>query len=425
MAIHEQPLAGIRVLDLCMAWAGPLATRILADLGAEVVKIEAPQHMDRWRGGTIASDIRENYPDGHPGPRPYNRYASANTQNGNKLSLALDLKKPAGQDVFRRLVEVSDLVAENFSAGAMGRLGLEYPRLREMNPSIIVLSLPAMGKTGPESGYVGHSNFVEDIAGNTFLFGYPGGPALHTGTAWGDPIAGVNAAAAAMIALLHRDLTGEGQHIDLSHLEAAIPFLAEAVLDCAINGRIAERTGNLHPWMAPHGSYRCRGADEWIAIAVGSDAEWTNLVEAMGNPAWAQDSRFASSLERWRHHDEIDRHLEEWTSGLDKQEAMVYLQSRGVPAGAVLLAGELCENAHLTARGFLEEVVHPEAGAFRVPRQPWILSGTPPQTRRPPPCFAEHNHQVLHSILGMTDDEIAALEEAGAVAREPLPQYGV
>lgn len=417
---NERPMDGVRIMDLSMAWAGPLATRLLAALGAQVVKIEGPQHMDRWRGGSIPSDKVENYPEREPGRRPYDRYALANTQNVNKSSLVLDLKLPAGRELFKRLVGVSDLVVENFSAGALGRLGLDYPVLQAINPRIVLVSLPALGRTGPDRDVVGHANFCEDAAGNTFLFGYPGGPALHTGTAWGDPIAGVTAAVGALIALLEAEAGGSGQHVDVSHVEAATPFNVQAVLS-----EESTRQGNLDPRMAPHGCYPSLGDDAWLTIAVESDTQWQALVHAMGDPTWAQDPRYTSLSGRRTHRAELDARLSDWTRRREHRGAMELLQSHGVAAGAVLSASELCADPHLAARDALVELCHPEAGRHRYQRAPWRMSGVPEPTLTPAPCFGQHNGQVLSALLDLTEDEIRDMEARGILSSEPLPQYGV
>jgi crotonobetainyl-CoA:carnitine CoA-transferase CaiB-like acyl-CoA transferase len=205
------PLEGVRILDLTMAWAGPMAVRILADMGADVIKIEGAGHMDRWRGGTFAQRGTERYPDHDPGPRPWNRSSYANTQNRNKRSLVLDLKHPEGKAIFKRLVPLADIVAENFSAGAMARLGLDYPVLRAIKPDIIMLSMPAFGRTGPEKDYIAHGPTIEEMAGTAFLQGYPDGPPLPSGgLAWGDPIAGIMGAAGPGPA--HRPLAPGGSY---------------------------------------------------------------------------------------------------------------------------------------------------------------------------------------------------------------------
>lgn len=417
------PLEGVRVVDLTMAWAGPMAIRFLGDMGAEVIKIEGASHMDRWRGGTYAQRGLERYPDRQPGDQPWNRSSFFNTQNRNKLSLALDLKSDRGKDLFRRLVGISDLVAENFSAGAMQRLGLDYPELRRIKPDIIMLSMPALGRTGPERDFIAHGPTIEELAGTTFLQGYADGPPLPSGgLAWGDPVAGMAGAAAALIALVARQETGLGQHIDLSHLEVGVQFNFQAVLEYAMHGRLTRRMGNADSCMTPHGVYPCRGEDRWIAIAISSDDEWCRLRRAMGDPVWAQDDRFASHASRKAHAGEIDRCLREWTSRFEHRELTDHLQQAGLAAGAVLDARELSEDEHLKARRFFEILDHPVAGVHQYPGMPWQFAGTPLHIRRPAPLFGEHNEHILTTLLGMTPDEVHALEEQGVIAREPIPQ---
>lgn len=421
--MQEMPLAGVRILDLTMAWAGPMAVRVLADMGAEVIKIEAAQHMDRWRGGTLAQRGTDRYPNHDPGERPWNRSSFFNTQNRNKQSLALNLKTSEGKEIFKRLVTISDMVAENFSAGAMGRLGLDYPALREIRSDLIMLSMPAFGRTGPDRDFIAHGPTIDEVAGNAFLQGYPDGPPLASGGfAWGDPVAGMNGALAALIALVHRQQTGTGQHIDLSHLEAGVGFNFPAILEYTLNHRIAGRLGNRHSSMAPHGCYPCLGEDRWIVIAIGSDEEWQALRAAMGDPAWARDDRFSTVLGRWRHQDDLDCCLSEWTSRHEHSELMQTLQADGIAAGAVFDAAELSHDPHLASRGFFEEVTSQATGTHQYPGMPWKMSRTPGHIRMPAPCFGEHNEHVLRSLLGMSHEEVSALEERGVIASEPLPQ---
>jgi crotonobetainyl-CoA:carnitine CoA-transferase CaiB-like acyl-CoA transferase len=417
------PLSGVRIVDLTMAWAGPMAVRFLADMGAEVIKIEAATHMDRWRGGTFAQRGTERYPDHTPGERPWNRSSFFNTQNRNKKSLVLDLKTDKGKDIFKRLVAVSDIVAENFSAGAMGRLNLDYPVLREIKPDIIMLSMPAFGRTGPERDFIAHGPTIEEIAGTTFLQGYADGPPMPSGgLAWGDPVAGVNGASAAMIALVHRQETGQGQHIDLSHVEVGAGFNIDALLTQTMLGQTTPRRGNRDTAMAPHGAYPCKGEDRWISIAVGSDDEWCKLKAAMGRPAWADDCRFDTLLGRWDHQTEIDRQLAEWTAQHDHRVLAAQLQEAGVPAGPLQDARDLSEDPHLNERGFFETVEHPESGTHPYPGMPWKLSDTPASIRMPAPLFGQHNEEVLTSLLGMNPAEVRALEDEGVITTEPRPQ---
>ncbi len=416
-------LEKVRILDLTMAWAGPMAIRFLADMGAEVIKIEAASHMDRWRGGTFAQRGTERYPGHQPGERPWNRSSFFNTQNRNKLSLVLDLKAPEGKSIFKRLVAVSDMVAENFSAGAMDRLGLDYPELRAIKPDLVMLSMPALGRTGPQRDFIAHGPTIEELAGTTYLQGYPDGPPLPSGgLAWGDPMAGMMGATAALVALVQRQATGRGQHIDLSHLEAGVALNFDAILDYTVRGQLRGRRGNHHTSMAPHGAYRCRGEDRWIAIAIGSDDEWSRLRTAMGDPAWAVDERFASVLGRWEHQADLDAHLADWTTQHEHRELSGTLQAHGVAASPVLDAAELSEDRHLHARGFFEEVTHAESGRHQYPGMPWKLSLTPGRIRYPAPRFGEHNEHVLVNVLGLQPCEVRALEEAGVIAREPDPQ---
>lgn len=421
--MHTLPLGGIRILDLTMAWAGPMAVRVLADMGAEVIKIEAAHHMDRWRGGTFAQRGTDRYPNNDPGERPWNRSSFFNTQNRNKQSLVMDLKTPEGKAIFKRLVGISDLVAENFSAGAMGRLDLDYPVLRAIKPDIVMLSMPAFGRTGPERDYIAHGPTIDAVAGNAFLQGYSDGqPLASGGFAWGDPVAGMNGAIASLIALVHRQTTGVGQHIDLSHLEAGVGFNFQAILEYSMNQRIVARQGNRHSSMAPHGCYPSKGEDRWIVIAVGSDEEWQKLRAAMGDPTWAQDERFSTTLGRVQHQDELNRCISEWTVQHDHAELMRELQGLGVAAGAVFDAAELSNDAHLAARGFFETVTSQETGTHQYPGMPWKMSRTPGRIRMPAPGFGQHNEHVLTTLLGMSHEDVKGLEESRVIATEPLPQ---
>ena len=419
---RDLALAGIRIIDLTMAWAGPMAVRFLSDLGADAIKIEVAHHMDRWRGGTFAQRGTERYPNNDPGSEPWNRSSFFNTQNRNKKSLALNLKTDEGKEIFRALVAEADIVAENFSAGAMGRLGLDYPTLQAINPALIMLSMPALGRTGPESGYIAHGPTIEELAGTTFLQGYAGGPPQASGGfAWGDPIAGMYGAAAAMAALKQRQVTGEGQHVDLSHLEAGVTFNFDAVLEYTLTGEVTPRLGNRDRLWAPQGIYPCAGEDRWIAISVTSDGCWDSLKDAMGTPSWATDSRYDTESGRRAHHDEIDRNLGAWCSSWEHRELMHHLQSFGLPAGAVLDAAELAADPHLDQRDFYVTVTHPSTGTHRYPGPPFQMPGTLPARTGPAPRFGEHNEEILGG-LGFNSEEIAAIKQRGVISDLPLPQ---
>jgi crotonobetainyl-CoA:carnitine CoA-transferase CaiB-like acyl-CoA transferase len=419
----ELPLSDIRVLDLTMAWAGPMAVRLLADMGAEVVKVEGAAHMDRWRGGTLAQRGTARYPDHDPGAEPWNRNAFFNTQNRNKRTLALDLKQEEGKEILRRLVARADVVAENFSAGAMGRLGLDYPALKEIKPDIVMLSMPALGRTGPERDYIAHGPTVEELAGTTYLQGYRGEcPLASGGFAWGDPIAGMNGALAVMIALRNRARTGRGQQIDLSHIEASVAFNAAAIIDYQRTGEDPGRLGASHPRHAPHGVYPCAGEDRWIAIAVTATPQWAALCREMDRSAWVADGhQYWDEANRKADEVVIDAEISRWTRKFDHLELTHRLQAVGVPAGALLSAGELAEDPHLAARGYFELIDHPVAGTHRYPGMAWKLGSTPGRVRYPAPLFGQHNAEVL-TELGIPEAEIARLEREEVIASAPHPQ---
>jgi len=405
------PLEGIRIIDLGRIYAGPLATRLLADLGAEVIRVEPP-----WGRGELPGP-GPDYPDGEPGERPYNRLAFYNELNRNKYAICLDLAKAEGREVFLRLVRVSDVVAENFSPRVLENLRLDYPHLQEVRSDIILVSISAYGRTGPYRNYIGFGPQVEALAGHLKLVGYP--DELGAGVAYADAAAGALAAFATLLALRYRKLTGQGVHLDLSMLEALSFLLAGELLDWTISGRRPEPRGNSHPHQAPHGCYRCRGEDRWVVIAVSGEKEWRALCQAMGRPELAEDGRFSTSFQRKQHEEELNQLLEEWTRVHDPGEVMWLLQGAGVACGVVQNPAELLSDPHLRERGFLEEVTHPEAGTHPHPGAPWKLGDTRPRLR-PAPCFAEHNQYVLRGLLGMSSEELELLQKRKVIASSPL-----
>lgn len=420
MTTTKLPLEGIRIVDVSMWFAGPMASRLLADMGAEVIKIESLHHIDPWRGSArVTEEMAALVPDATVGEQRYNRAAGFNLQNRNKLSLTLDLGTDDGKDVFKRLVAISDVVLENYSPRVMGSFGLDYPVLKEINPRIIQMSLPALGRTGPEKDHIAFGQTIDCLSGMAYLTGYLGEePMLQSGLSYGDPLSGMNAAFGILTALHHRRRSGEGLHIELSQVEGLIAFNADSIMDYTMNGRIRERIGNRHPSMAPHGCYRCRGEDRWVTIAIPSDKAWETFCRTIDRPAWLEDDRFSGLLGRLRNQDELDRLVEEWTLEHDHYQVMHLLQAAGIPAGPVLEADELAEEPHLHARGLYEEVTHPEAGTHEYIGMNARYSKTPGGIRTPAPCLGEHNHYVLGEMLGMSDEEIARLEEAGVIGSE-------
>lgn len=417
----RRPLHGVIVVDLTMAWAGPMATRYLAELGATVIKIEGPQHMDRWRGGTFAQRGTARYPDSTPGDRPWNRNSFFNTQNRGKLGIGLDLKTPEGKDVLTRLLAKAQLLVENFSAGAMGRLGFDYDSVHRINPRLVMVSMPAMGRTGPDSSFIAHGPTIEELSGTTYLQGYfGGGPHASGGFAWGDPIAGIYGGLACVAGLYSSRRNGHGAHLDLSQLEAGVTFNADSLAHAQTGDLLVPRLGNRNRNFAPQGVYRCRGDDRWIAISVDSDAAWARLRELLGE--WADKPSWSSVAGRREAHTELDEAIAKWTSTRDRDTLARDLQARGIAAAPVSDARDLAGDPQLHELGFFVEVAHPEAGTHEYPGQPFRSAAFGPPISAPAPMFGQHNDLVMTSVLGMDRSEIESLYESGAMHTEPYPQ---
>jgi crotonobetainyl-CoA:carnitine CoA-transferase CaiB-like acyl-CoA transferase len=421
------PLEGIRVADFTNVYAGPYATMLLADFGAEVIRVESLQYFpSTTRGYTphptpalMATGARlvMAYADRNPGQRPWNRHAMFNCHARNKLSMTVNLHNPEGLEVVRRLVERSDVVVDNFSTGVMDRLGLSYDVLRSWKPDLVVMSMPAFGLSGPYSTVQTFGIGVEGPCGFTAVRGYADDverrqvpTVVHMDTA-----SGPGAAFALLMALHYRDRTGEGQFIEFAQAENMLPHLAEYLLDAQMNQREPRPMGNHHPAMAPHNVYPCAGDRAWVAIAVADDAEWQRLCNALGQPALAMQDQFRTTAGRLQHQQELDQALAAWTRQYTPAEVAHRLQQYGVAAGPVLSAAAAYADPHLRERGFFETVTHPEAGTHAYPGVLWHMSRTPAHIRRPPCCLGEHNAYVYGEVLGYSPAEIARLTHAGHI----------
>jgi crotonobetainyl-CoA:carnitine CoA-transferase CaiB-like acyl-CoA transferase len=410
------PLAGIRVLDLSQVWSGPYCTRVLADLGAEVIKVEATFRPDPERGpgqGPFGNTSR--YPRGEPGERPYNRAGRFNEYGRNKFGITLDLRDAECLAMARELIRLSDMVVENYSVGVMERLGLGYQELKRLRSDIILLSMPGWGCTGPEAHYVAYGPTQEAMSGLSSITGYSGGPPMLTGIFYGDPVGGTLGAVAALTALWHRRQTGQGMHIDLSQREAMLLLLPQVLLEYQFNGRILTPDGNHHSAMAPHGCYPCRGDDSWIALAVEDDIQWHTLCRVMSRPEAANDPRFSTLQKRLQHREALDELIATWTREHEHYALMHTLQAEGIAAQAVLNMAELLNDPHYRARGFFQAVQHPEAGTHPHTSQPWRSFDTPLPVRRPAPCLGEHNRLVLGELLGIPQETLQKLEKEGKI----------
>ncbi|MHB8574742.1 MAG: CaiB/BaiF CoA transferase family protein [Dehalococcoidia bacterium] len=405
------PLAGIRIADLTAVWAGPYTTRLLADMGAEVIKVESVHSPDLLRALSTLPPETE---------RTYNKAAYFNHNNRNKYGVSLDLAAPEGRALFFDLVSVSDVVIENFRADVLDRLGLGYEVLRAVRPDIVLVSMPGHGKTGPEASHVAYGTNIEQLSGLVSITGYTGGEPHKSGISYGDPISGTAAAGAVMTALLYRRRTGRGQFVDLAQREALMNLLGEYVVHYSMIGRQPQPGGNSHPVWAPHGVYPCAGVDQWLALAVRSDEEFTALCRVIGRSDLAADPRFADGLVRHSNREALDEPLTAWTSELGAYEAARQLQAAGVPAGPVESARQLLdEDPHLRARGFFEEVTHRDAGTWRMERPVWRFADAPAHVRINAPAFAEHNEFVYGSLLGLADERLAVLTASGVTGGTP------
>jgi len=399
------PLQGIRVADFTWAWAGPYATMLLGFLGAEVVKIESTKRPDHSRMFSLAAGPSFGGPDQAP---------IFNDLNLNKMSITLDLSQPKAVELAKRLVSISDVVAENFRPGVMDKLGLGYETLKEVKPDIIMLSSSAVGGTGPHRHYVGYAPTFAALSGMAHLTGYPGSsPIPMMGSA--DLRSAATSAFAILAALYHRAQTGEGQHIDLSSTESLAVLIGEAFLEYTMNGRVPAREGNRDKIMAPHNVYPCREEDSWVSIAVATEEEWQALCHVMGDPAWAKEERFADGYRRWQNQEELDRLISEWTINYSPTEVMEKLQQAGVAAVPSFSGLELFRDPHLKERGFAKEVAHPAIGKRLVVNVPWRFSATPADVSRYGPLLGEHNEYVFGELLGLPQAEIQRLTADGVI----------
>lgn len=413
-------LAGVRIVDLTRVWAGPHATRMLGDLGAEVIHVSSRKLAGDLTVSASTAKILGVYPDDTPGERHWNRNSQTNDLSRNKRDITLEFDTPQGLDLVRRLIADADVVIENYSPRVMPKYGLDWPALRAINPRIILCSMPGYGASGPLSGFISYGTNVDPASGLASLMGYRGELPHLGGNAYPDPAAALFAVGAILAALRHQRRTGEGQFLDLSQCEATTTLLGEYSLAASMGAPVPVRDGNRLPDRAPNDAYPCRGEDRWIAISVGDDADWRALCAVAERTDWATDAQFATTAARLANIDALDRALAAWTREQDMHELMHRLQQAGVAAGAVLDAQNLVEDANLGARGFFVEIDGPEVGPMPYAGQPVRLSRTPAQYSRPAPCLGQHNAEILSGVLGLSQAEIDDLAARGLIGDRPL-----
>ena len=420
----ELPLSGIRVVDLSRVFAMPYAGAYLADLGAEVIKVDCcqAQFVDTTR------TLNGPYPDNDPGDLYWERAGTFQTLNRGKRSVTLDLRSEDAIGILKQLVSVSDIVLENFTPRVMQRFGLDYANLRAVKPDLIMVSNTGYGHSGPWSNFGAMATALEPTHGTGAFMGYldpgpdgrlhDGGIPNKMGNSYTDFLASWTAQLAVIASLIHRSRTGKGMWVDLAMYQVGSSFIGEGILDFAFNGRRTRRMGNRDHTMSPHGCYPCLGQDEWVTIAVRDDRDWEAFCQALGQPSLAGDSRFAHPTARHGHQDELDEIISRWTSTQSQYQVMEALQSAGVPAGPVLNAKALLADPQYRARGFFQPADHADEtglGRKEYVGRGWSLSESPINPIRPAPMLGEANDYVLRRMLGLNDEEIQRLKDAGTV----------
>ena len=408
------PLSNYRVVDFGTAWAGPMAAQLLADLGAEVIKVESRARLDGLRlgrpivGEDIAGGDRGLWPELQPVFHGINR---------NKLSVTLNLKTEEGRRLARELIARSDVVMNNYSPGVLERLGLGYNELRQLRPDIILVSMPSVGETGPLRDVLAYAPIIQALSGLMSLVGYEEDEPLvgELQAPWSDVVAALHAALATVAALRHRNLTGEGQFIEVAQLEATTSMLGEAFLGYQMTGRVPRPQGNYDPDFAPHNNYPCAGEDKWVSIAVRTEEEWRAFCRALGNPQWTRDPRFADKSSRLKHIRQLDQHIRSWTEQYSAQEITRLLQQHGVAAMPVMNIEDQFADPHLQERQAYVETEHPHVGVEWLYGMSWLLSGTPGSVRAPAPLLGQHNEYVFRQLLGLPAQELERLQAAQVV----------
>ena len=422
------PLEGVRVLEITVVWAGPYCGSFLADLGAEVIRVESTKTfvpLTRGAAPHLTQAMIDNLPlysggtPGRvPGARPYNRSPMFNSHARNKRSMTVNLQDPGGREIFDRLVAISDVLVENNPTETMEKLGISYESLKAVKDDFIMLRMPAYGSTGPYRDFRAHGVHIEGVVGHTMLRGYEDTDASHNTTVlMSDAAAGAQGAFAVLAALHHRRRTGEGQLVELGQAENVFPFLGEYYLDFAMNGRTHGPTGNRHP-RALQNCYPCAGDDRWIAITVYDDAQWRTLCDIIDAPDLAADPAYASPAERLARQSELDARIGAWTRTQTPADAMRTLQQRGIPAGAVMHQADAFADPHVRSRGFFHEAYQEDCGTHLYPGPLYQMSRTPLGIHRGPVMFGQDNEYVYRELLGYSADEYAAFEAAGHIGTD-------
>ena len=431
----RRPLEGIRVVDFTVVWAGTFATLLLADLGAEVIKVENVHVWQPMTRGGVARPPKSmmqgtaawssGWPRDEPGPRPWNYCPTFVQLYRNKYSATIDVTGPGGVDLVRRLVEKSDVFFENNAVGTIEKLGFDYETLRSWKDDIVMVRAPGYGLTGPYREARTLGVHLESVMGHSLLRGYRDLDPSHTTAIFsGDYMAGAHGAFAVMAALRHRRRTGQGQLIEIPQAEAASPLLAQAFMDYTLNGNVQNVVGNRSIYgFAPCNTYPCRspgdgtdGGDRWISITVYNDDDWAALRRVMGDPAWAASDDYATAADRIEHQDELDANIGDWTQTQDDYELFHALQAAGVAAAPVLEASRRFDDPHVLARGLdAPQELQDGVGTFLYNTPFYRFPETPVGVAKPPAALGEDNEYVYKEVIGLSNAEYDALQEQGHI----------
>ncbi len=403
------PLTGLRVIDLTMGWAGPTATRQMGDLGAQVIKVESCQYPDWFRG----TDPRGPY---HP-ERTYEKTYWFMMMNRNKRGITLDLTSEIGLSMLKGLIADADAVIDNYAADVLPRLGLDAAKMLAINPRLVVVTMPAFGMTGPWSGCRAYGSTLEQASGLPSVTGREADPPTMLHAALGDPVGGLSAAAALMLGFVHQKNTGEGQHIDLSAVEALLPLVAPSIIEQSITGCSGPRIGNRHPSFVPNGCFPCLGEDQWITLAVRTDEEWQSLCKIMHRTDLAADAALLTADRRRGEQDRIEVAIRHWTETVRPDLAMVTLQAAGIAAGVARLPMDLASDPHLMKVGHWQAVDRPFMGPHLLPSVAYREgdAAMPYAIEHLAPTLGQHNEDVLSRLLRLSSQEIAQLREDGVI----------
>jgi crotonobetainyl-CoA:carnitine CoA-transferase CaiB-like acyl-CoA transferase len=416
------PLQGVRIIDLTVALAGAFATMFLADMGAEVIKIESLQHYPTPSRGPrhpargdspVARAVGRDYPGNDPGDDPWNRLSWFNSHGRNKRSVTVDLARPRGRELFLQMVERSDGLLENNTASLLEHLNIGPDDLHARNPRLIVVRMPPLGLSGPDVAATGFGWHFEELGGFLEVQGYIDGPPV--GSIFMDAASGPAGANAFLMALLQRRRTGRGQVVEVAQVENMIVHIGDAVMEAAMTGASPPRRGNRTPEAAPQGVYPCAGDDQWLAISVRDDEQWAGLVGVMGGPPELRRPGLADRAGRASAHDEIDAAIAAWTATRTKEDLFHLLQGKGVVAGPVLDEADAASDPQLHARRFFHYLEHPSAGGHFHPGANFHLPATPTRVWRAAPVLGQDNEYVYQQILGVTAEEYEELRADGHV----------